>query len=392
MHVCSVCDTSLPHNSRFCPSCGTPVPGPGGTTAVSDPASEQLERLRRVLAGRFEVLQELGRGGMASVYLARQVSLDRELAIKVLNPALNQDADLVQRFLREARTQGRLEHPGIIPVYEVYQEGGFSFYTMPRIQGPSLRLFLKENPKPPIPTARRLLNEAADALGYAHRQGLIHRDVKPENMLMDAQRHRLILTDFGIAKTLSSVTMLTMTGEQLGTPRYMAPDQGDTKRPLDGRSDQYSLGLVAYEMLAGHMAFQADNLAELMYKHRYEEPEPLATLRPDAPAGLVAAIMRAISKNRDERFDSMEAFAGAVIEENRVANRVPDRRQPHAARPVQREMQAARFAVPPQNLFIELERSEHEPFPFADRPLHESAQVVESCQFQSAAHLGARMR
>lgn len=313
MAVCVNCTTLLPDGSHFCSHCGTPVPGRGEpATPLTPQAQEIFDRLREATVGRYEILSELGRGGMAIVFLGYQRSLDRQIAIKVLLPFLAFDNELVERFLREARTQGKLDHPSIIKVYEVYNEGGLTFFTMPYVVGRSLRTFLEDQPRPPLTTVHRYLCQAADALAYAHRRGVIHRDVKPDNMIIDAERDCVILTDFGIAKALGAATTLTTPGDLLGTPQYMAPEQGEGKSDLDGRADQYSLGLIGWEMLAGERPFEADSLAELMYKHRFEEPASLDELRPEAPAPLRTAVMRAIHKDRDDRFPSMEQFLAMV--------------------------------------------------------------------------------
>ncbi|MGD8868103.1 MAG: protein kinase, partial [Gemmatimonadales bacterium] len=313
MGLCAHCATPLPDGSRFCSHCGTPVPGqPEQSPTLTPQGREIFDRLRDATAGRYEILRELGRGGMAVVFLAFQQSLDREIAIKVLLPFLAYDAELVERFLREARTQGKLDHPCIIKVFEVHSEGGLTFFTMPYVSGRSLRTLLHDDPQPPFTQVHRYLCQAADALAYAHRRGVIHRDVKPDNMVLDEDRDCVILTDFGIAKALAAETTLTTPGDLLGTPQYMSPEQGEGSQDLDGRADQYSLGLIAYEMLAGQRAFRADNLAELMYKHRFEEAESLDRLRPDAPREMRRAIMRAISKDRQDRFPTMEGFLSAL--------------------------------------------------------------------------------
>ncbi|UCF21560.1 MAG: protein kinase [Gemmatimonadota bacterium] len=313
MSVCIHCSTPLPDGSQFCSQCGTPVPGRGPDSPTLTPQGREIfDRLKEATAGRYEVLRELGRGGMAVVFLGYQKSLDRYVAIKVLLPLLGYDPEIVERFTREARTQGKLDHPNIIQVFEIYNEGGLTFFTVPYISGRSLRVFLQDNPHPTIEKIRRYLGQAADALAYAHRRGVVHRDVKPDNILIDADRDRVILTDFGIAKALAAETTLTTPGDLLGTPQYMSPEQGEGRHDLDGRADQYSLGLIGYEMLAGRRALQADNLAELMYKHRFEDPPPIHQIRPDAPRNLLDVVTRAISKDRDERFPTMEAFLAAL--------------------------------------------------------------------------------
>jgi len=311
--VCSHCATPLPDGSQFCSQCGTPVPGRKSEDPTFTPQGREIyQRLKEATEGKYEIVRELGRGGMAVVFLGYQKSLDREVAIKVLLPLLGYDPEIVERFTREARTQGRLDHPNIIQVYEIYNEGGLTFFTVPFISGDSMRVFLRDNPQPPLEKVFRYLTQAADALAYAHRRGVVHRDVKPDNILVDKERDRVILTDFGIAKALSAEQTLTTPGDLLGTPQYMSPEQGEGRQDLDGRADQYSLGLIGYEMLAGHRPFRAENLAELMYMHRFEEPPGLEGIRPDAPRHLREAIHRAISKDRDERFPTMDAFLTAL--------------------------------------------------------------------------------
>ncbi len=313
MPVCVHCATPLPDGSQFCSQCGTPVPGRRPEDPTFTPQGREIyERLKEATEGKYEIIRELGRGGMAVVFLGYQKSLDREVAIKVLLPLLGYDPEIVERFTREARTQGRLDHPNIIQVYEIYNEAGLTFFTVPFISGESMRVFLRDYPQPPLEKVFRYLTQAADALAYAHRRGVVHRDVKPDNILVDKERDRVILTDFGIAKALTAEQTLTTPGDLLGTPQYMSPEQGEGRQDLDGRADQYSLGLIGYEMLAGHRPFLADNLAELMYKHRFEEPPSLDGIRPDAPRHLREAIHRAICKDRDERFPTMDAFLTAL--------------------------------------------------------------------------------
>jgi serine/threonine protein kinase len=304
------------------------VPGGSRTEAptLTPQGREIFERLKEATEGKYEVLRELGRGGMAVVFLCQQKSLDRLLAIKVLLPLLAYDPELVERFMREAKTQGRLDHPNIINVFEVYNESGLTFFTVPFISGKSLRSFLKDEPQPEIPKIRRYISQAADALSYAHKRGVVHRDVKPDNILIDAERDRVVLTDFGIAKALAAETTLTTPGDLLGTPQYMSPEQGEGRQDLDGRADQYSLGLIGWEMLTGRRPFQADNLAELMYKHRFEEPDELDDIRPDAPRNMRLAIKRAISKDRDERFKTMQEFLSAFEAADDISIELPGKK------------------------------------------------------------------
>jgi serine/threonine-protein kinase len=247
-----------------------------------------LELLREETLGEYEILGELGRGGMATVYLAHDISLDRKVAIKVMSPAL-MDEGLSERFRREARTAAALNHPHVIPIYAVRERAPLLFFVMKFIPGQSLDPILKTLGQMPIPMAHVILGQAAGALGYAHRRGVIHRDVKPANIMLDEEGW-VVMTDFGIAK-VSSATGLTMTGVTVGTPAYMSPEQCLGKE-VTGASDQYSLGVVAYEMLTGRKPFIASTAMAMMYAHFNEEPKPIRELRSDVPPELEAGVMR----------------------------------------------------------------------------------------------------
>ena len=281
-------------------------------SSASDPTG-LLDKLRAATKEKFTVIRELGRGGMGRVMLAQELALDRRVAMKVLPPALADHPEIVERFQREARTAGGLSHPHIVSVYQVYKLDEFAFFTMPYIAGPSLRQVLRNSPQLPFELTRRYLREAADALGFAHGKGIIHRDIKPENMLLEGSRDgRLMLTDFGIAKALGLGTTLTRPGDLMGTPYYMSPEQCESKDGIDPRSDQYSLGLVGYEMLAGRFAFTADSMAAIVYSHLHAYPEPLEEVRPDMPGDLKEVIWRAIQKNKEDRFPTMAEFLEAL--------------------------------------------------------------------------------
>ncbi|UCC73257.1 MAG: protein kinase [Gemmatimonadota bacterium] len=335
MATCPDCGTLLSQDSLCCPRCGKPAPGEQEDDLLASSASDPtglLDRLRTATAGEFKIVRELGRGGMGRVYLAHELALERRVALKVLPPALSEHAEIVQRFQREARTAGKLNHPNIVAVFQVSERAGLHFFTMPYVAGPSLRQVLKQTPQLSAELCRRYLREAADALSYAHGRDVIHRDIKPENMLLEGSRDgRLLLTDFGIAKALGTATTLTRPGDMMGTPYFMSPEQCEGVENIDGRADQYSLGLVAYEMLAGCFPFSADSLAGIVYKHVHEYPESLGKVRPDVPADLRAVIERAIRKDPNERFPNM----GELLRALGPARAGPRERQEAAAPPSQ---------------------------------------------------------
>src|SRR3954471_17724071 len=235
---------------------------------------------------QYLVDAEIGRGGMAVVYRATDLRLNRRVAIKVLPLELAFNADVRERFLREAQTAAQLSHPGIVPIYTVDEREGIVYFVMALVDGESLAERLSREPRLPITEARRILGAVADALAYAHEQGVVHRDVKPDNIMLDRASGRPLVTDFGIARAAQGDTRLTVTGVAVGTPAYMSPEQALGERELDGRSDIYSLGVVGYQMLAGRTPFRAANTPAMLVKHLSESPHPIESLRPDVPSGL----------------------------------------------------------------------------------------------------------
>ena len=290
-----------------------PPPAPDATLVVSRGAvptggDQVMARLIEVTAGQYRVERELGRGGMAAVYLGHDLSLDRQVAIKVMSPELfNSGSEMVSRFLREARTGARLNHPHIIPVYAVREEQDLIFFVMKFIDGKALDAVVKAAGPLPVPVVGRLIAQAADALAYAHRSGIIHRDIKPSNLMLDKEGW-VIVTDLGIAKVQDS-SALTATGSAIGTPTYMSPEQSMGSRGTSTAADQYSLGCVAYELLTGAPPFQGDSFVSLIYQHHADPPPPIHPVRPDAPAEMVDAIMRMLEKSPEDRFPDMEEVA-----------------------------------------------------------------------------------
>jgi serine/threonine-protein kinase len=262
------------------------------------------------LAGRYSLERELGRGGMGVVYLAREVQLDRSVAIKLLPPDLAVDPRLRERFMSEARMAARLSHPYIVPIYSVDEIGGFVFYTMAYVNGETLAQRVASRGPIAPHEATRILREVAWALAYAHAQGLVHRDIKPANILLEQGTGRAMVTDFGIAR-LTQTSGETAVGELLGTPECMSPEQaaGET---LDGRSDLYSLGIAGYFALTGALPFTAASAQAVLAQHMTKAPPPLSTAARGVPRSVAQAIDRCLQKDPASRFATGEALADAL--------------------------------------------------------------------------------
>jgi serine/threonine protein kinase len=245
---------------------------------------------------------------MAAVFLAQDLVLERQVAIKVLPPDETRGGQLITRFQQEARTAAKLDHPNIIPIHRVENEAGLVYLVMKYVSGQSLEELLANGPLP-ISQVRHVLREAALALSHAHRRHVVHRDVKPANIMLDDDG-RVVLTDFGISKALEGTTHITGTGTIIGTPAYMAPEQAKG-REVDGRADQYSLAIVGHRALTGKLPFTGDSHS-ILYQQVFEQPPSVLDQRPDTPADLRLALEQALEKNPDERFSKMEEFAAAV--------------------------------------------------------------------------------
>jgi serine/threonine-protein kinase len=251
---------------------------------------------------------------MGIVYCARDRRLKREIAVKVLPPELSFRADIRQRFLREAETAAQLNHPNIVPIYTVEEKDNLVYFVMAYIKGDNLGVRLQQHgPIAPV-EVRRILREVADALAYAHNRNVIHRDIKPDNIIIDDETGRAMVTDFGIARALtdSGDSRLTATGMAIGTPAYMSPEQSAGDRAIDGRSDLYSLGVVGYQMLCGQPPFAASNTPSMLVKHLSEKPVPVDERWPDLPQDLSRAVMMCLEKDPADRFPSAAAFSLAI--------------------------------------------------------------------------------
>jgi serine/threonine-protein kinase len=294
-------------------------------------------RLKEALGNQYTIEGELGRGGMGVVFRARDERLQRRVAIKVLPPELAYQREIRERFAREAQTAARLSHPHIVPIYDVGEGQGIVFFIMGLIEGESLAGRLRRRGRLPPEEARRIMKETADALSAAHALSIIHRDIKPDNILLEGTRGRVVVTDFGIAKALSAGSGHTLTGAgiAIGTPQFMSPEQAAGERNLDGRSDLYSLGVVAYQMLTGDLPFTAPTVAGILMK-QITEPAPVVhTLRPEVPEDLSLAVARCLEKDPENRWPTADALRRA-LESRNVAGYRPSVQVPAAARPAEK--------------------------------------------------------
>jgi serine/threonine-protein kinase len=297
---------------------------------VADAADRSLSgRLSQALGTSYTVEGEIGRGGMGVVYHARDERLKRQVAIKVLPPELAFREEIRIRFLREAETAARVSHPHVVPIHSVGEgPDGLVYFVMAFVDGEPLSERLKRRGRLPPEEARRILIETADALGAAHALGVIHRDVKPDNILLEGSRGRVVVTDFGIAKALSSTSTgaLTGTGVAIGTPHYMSPEQAAGDREIDGRSDLYSLGVVGFQMLVGELPFTAPTVPGLLMKHITEQAPLITDRRPDCPVDLAACVMRCLEKEPEARWPTADALRRALESRSAPAYRAPLRR------------------------------------------------------------------
>ncbi len=277
-----------------------------GVPGTADPLFAEL---RRATLGDYEVLAELGRGGMAAVYLAHDLALDRKVAIKVMFPEMFAAVGGVERFQREARTAASLTHPHIVPIYAIREHERLFYFVMQFVPGRTLDSVIEDEGKLSIGMVQTILSEVGNALGYAHRNGVIHRDVKPANILLD-EEGRALVADFGIAK-VSQGDQLTRTGGIVGTPTYMSPEQSIAGE-LTGASDQYSLGIVAYELLTGHVPFAGGTFWQVMQQHCSEDPQPIAELRPECPEHIANAVLRMMAKEPNSRWPTLEEAVAAI--------------------------------------------------------------------------------
>jgi len=306
---CSRCGTQNKDTAKFCDSCGLDLTATTPTGARIDaPDITEIDMVRQELNEEYEILDELGRGGMAIVFKAKEKQLDREVAIKVLPFSLAFDKEFVERFQREARTSAKLEHPNIIPIYRVGKSGRIIYFVMKFLRGKPLSTVLAARGSLPPGEIRKILAEVSRALAYAHKKEIVHRDIKPDNIMFDEHGHAVV-TDFGIAKAASG-GKLTGTGMSIGTPHYMSPEQAKAQ-PLDGRSDLYSLGVVAYQCLTGGVPFDGEDSFSIGYKHIMEEI-PTPPLESPEKRQLFEIIRKMMAKTPAQRFQNADELIGVL--------------------------------------------------------------------------------
>ena len=260
--------------------------------------------------GRYIVQEEIGRGGMGIVYRAYDPDIDRNIALKALRPERSSDWDLIRRFLREAKAAGRLTHPNIVTVYDVGEDKGTAFIAMELLVGCPLNQLIQQGPLP-LEKSIHYAKQIALALQYAHIEGVVHRDVKPSNIIV-VEGDTIKITDFGVARIQDmSLTEETRTGQILGTPNYMAPEQVMGKK-VDGRADLFSLGVILYEMLSGGKPFKGDNFAALFHSILKQSQKPLKEISPDVPSEIDSVVSKALEKDLDKRYQTGKEFAEAL--------------------------------------------------------------------------------
>jgi len=339
--LCAVCERRLSADDRFCSSCGAATRSiadpeativveaasdgshtPGSEDEITQPmdgkpsgtapeATSFKARLRHVLGSEFQLLSLLGEGGFARVYKARDLRLDRIVAIKVIRPEVVGTELFTESFRSEGIALAKLRHPGIVPIYDIRERGGLIYYVMPFVQGVTLEKRMNQGRLPPYET-RRILSELTDALSAAHRAQMAHLDIKPDNVFLEGDLQKVLLVDFGTAMHVAETVPDASTGPIIGTPAYMSPEQAQGLADIDHRSDLYSLGILGYAMLMGRPPFYARSARDVLKKHVEEAPVPIRDINPSIPKDFADAIMRCLAKDPWERFSTAKELGSAL--------------------------------------------------------------------------------
>jgi len=305
--ICPGCGKEIPDNLETCPECGASLK----SDAAQEEQKDEEAILRDALSGQYEIVRKLGEGGMAIVYLAYELALNRDVAIKLLHRKLHHDMEFVERFKREARIAAKLEHPNIVRIYRIIDDKQFCYFVMNYIRGGTLSDRIKKCGPLPVNDILRWSMDVCSALSYAHKQGVIHRDLKPDNIMMDTDDHAIVM-DFGIARA-AQVSTITKKGAVIGSPQYMSPELASGTQ-IDNRSDIYSMGVVLYQMATATLPFQSKDALTLMYSHIHDVPEPPDIRNPDVPVWLRDIILICLSKYPKDRYPTVDELSQALAE------------------------------------------------------------------------------
>jgi serine/threonine-protein kinase len=321
MPTCMTCSQELTADTLYCPKCGTP--NPEATTETMRTATRQsvraaaqadlVRKLQTALGANFHVDHELGEGGFAHVFAATDRKLSRQIAVKVLRPEFTGSGVSVQRFIREAEAAAKLHHPNILSIFFVGEGEGLVYFGMPLVVGETLDARLRREGQIAEDEVIRIGVDIADALAEAHAQGLVHRDIKPQNVMLQGEQRRVLVADFGIAKAAAGTgERLTGTGTVIGSPHYMSPEQAAGGLEVDGRSDIYSLGIVLWEMLAGEVPFDGPTTQGILIQHLTKAMPTLRTRRPNVSTQLDRIVARCTEKKPADRFQTAGELAAAL--------------------------------------------------------------------------------